>query len=152
MAHDAGLLRRLADRLEVRDLVDRYLADLDEAEFDDAWARSVFTEDGRFEFAMGGHDGVPGMAEYTAAMMGKWRRTQHVASGHIVDVDGDLARVRGNLIATHLHAGDAEPFQVGDRFEGEAVRTEGGWRFARLAFEVLWTRGTPPGRVDIHDS
>ncbi|MCP3821461.1 nuclear transport factor 2 family protein [Streptomyces sp. A3M-1-3] len=170
MPHDADRLRRLADRMDVQDLVDRYLAGLDEAEFDDAWARSIFTEDGRFQFLMGGHDGVAGMAEFTAAMMGKWRRTHHVAAGHLVEIDGDRARVRGNLIATHLHPQEAtpekppgrseaqetpgapEPFQVGDRFEGEAVRTEAGWRFARLAFEVVWTRGTPPGRVDIHDS
>lgn len=176
MPDDAGPLRRLADRMAVQDLVDRYLADLDEAEFDDAWARSIFTEDGRFEFSMGGHDGVAGMAEYTAAMMGKWRRTHHVAAGHLIEIDGDQARVRGNLIATHLHPQEAtgatpeqpaqppgrsgaqeprrapEPFQVGDRFEGEAVRTDAGWRFARLAFEVVWTRGTPPGHVDIHDS
>ncbi|MEU9310345.1 nuclear transport factor 2 family protein [Streptomyces sp. NPDC048256] len=170
MPQDTEPLRRLADRMDVQDLVDRYLAGLDEAEFDDAWARSLFAEDGRFQFAMGGHDGVVGMAEYTAAMMGKWRRTHHVAAGHLVEIDGDRARVRGNLIATHLHPGELtpqrpsgqagaqvppgvpEPFQVGDRFEGEAVRTDAGWRFARLAFEVVWTRGTPPGRVDIHDS
>ncbi|WP_330290083.1 nuclear transport factor 2 family protein [Streptomyces sp. NBC_00576] len=167
---DAGPLRRLADRLDVQELVDRYLAGLDDAEFDDAWARSIFTEDGRFQFMMGGHDGVAGMAEYTAAMMGKWRRTHHVAAGHLVEIDGDRARVRGSLIATHLHPHEAtpeqppgqpgahgrpgapEPFQVGDRFEGEAVRTDAGWRFARLAFEVVWTRGTPPVRVDVHDS
>lgn len=170
MPHDADPMRRLADRMDVQELVNRYLVGLDEAEFDDAWARSIFTEDGRFQFSMGGHDGVAGMAEYTAAMMGKWRRTHHVAAGHLVEIDGDRARVRGNLIATHLHPqepapqkppgqsgahetpGAPEPFQVGDRFEGEAVRTDAGWRFARLAFEVVWTRGTPPGRVDIHDS
>ncbi|NLU74342.1 nuclear transport factor 2 family protein [Streptomyces sp. HNM0575] len=171
MSHDAASPRRLADRMDVRDLVDRYLAGLDEAEFDDAWARSFFTEGGRFEFAMGGHEGAAGMAEFTAAMMGKWRRTHHMAAGHIVEVDGDRARVRGNLLATHLHPREAapdgpsgrpasretsaaapEPFQTGDRFEGEAVRTEAGWRFARLAFEVIWTRGTPPVRAAIHDS
>ncbi|MEU8589971.1 nuclear transport factor 2 family protein [Streptomyces sp. NPDC048664] len=153
MPYDANALSRIADRLEVQDLVDRYLASLDEAAFDDAWARSVFTEGGRFEFPMGGHDGVPGMASFTAAMMGKWRRTHHVAAGHRVEVDGDRARVRGNLIATHLHPDEipAEHFQVGDRFEGEAVRTDAGWRFTRLALEVVWTRGTPPGRVGIHN-
>jgi hypothetical protein len=167
MRQDAVRLRGLADRMDVQDLVGRYLAGLDEAKFDDAWARSIFTEDGRFEFSMGGHDGVPGMAKYTAAMMGKWRRTQHVAAGHLVEIDGDRARVRGNLIATHLHPYEVapakppwaqamlrapEPFQVGDRFEGEAMRTDVGWRFARLEFEVVWSRGTPPRHVDIHDS
>jgi len=123
-------LQLLVDRLAVQDLADRYLSGLDDAEFDEDWARSIFTEDGRFEFAMGGHHGVVGMAEFTAAMMGKWRRTHHVAAGHLVEIDGDRARVRGNLIATHLHAQEAaEPFQVGDRFAGDAVRTDAGWRF-----------------------
>lgn len=152
MPQDTERLRLLVDRVELQDLVDRYLTGLDDAEFDDDWARSVFTEDGRFEFALGGHEGVAGMAAFTAAMMGKWQRTHHVSAGHHVDLDGDLAQVRGTLIATHLHrdAVAAEPFQVGDRFEGEAVRTAGGWRFTRLAFEVVWSRGTPPGRVDIN--
>ncbi|MFE9840256.1 nuclear transport factor 2 family protein [Streptomyces goshikiensis] len=155
---EPAALRRLADRMDVRDLVDRYLAGLDRAEFDEDWARSVFTEDGRFQFPMGGHDGVAGMAEFTAAMIGKWRRTHHVAAGHLVEIDGDRARVSASLIATHLHphapgpGPSPEPFQVGDRFEGEAARTAAGWRFTRLAFEVVWTRGTPPGRVDTHDS
>jgi len=161
MPHDADLLRRLTDRMDVQDLVDRYLAGLDEARFDDAWARSIFTEDGRFEVPMGGHRGAAGMAGFTAAMMRKWRRTHHLAAGHLVELDGDRARVRGNLIATHLHpgrqaspgepAGPDELFQVGDRFEGEAVRTDAGWRFERLAFELVWSRGTPPGRAGRHD-
>ena len=148
MPHDADLLRRLTDRLDVRDLVDRYLAGLDEARFDDAWARSIFTEDGRFEVPMGGHRGAAGMAGFTAAMMRKWRRTHHLAAGHLVELDGDRALVRGNLIATHLPPEPGEAFQVGDRFEGEAVRTGAGWRFERLAFELVWSRGTPPGRHD----
>ncbi|RLK53975.1 nuclear transport factor 2 family protein [Actinokineospora cianjurensis] len=163
MSHDTGLLRVLIDRLAIEELLDRYLAGLDEAEFDDTWARSIFTEDGRFEFPVGGHAGVTGMAGFTAAMMGKWRRTHHLGACHLVELDGDLARVRGNLIATHLHPqspppeqlprGRApEPFQVGDRFEGEARRTDAGWRFARLAFEVVWSRGTPPGHLDTHHS
>jgi SnoaL-like domain len=151
MPHDADPLRRLTDRMDVQDLVDRYLAGLDEARFDDAWARSIFTEDGRFEVPMGGHRGAAGMAGFTAAMMRKWRRTHHLAAGHLVELDGDRARVRGNLIATHLPPGPGEPFQVGDRFEGEAVRTEAGWRFERLAFELVWSRGTPPGRAGQHD-
>ncbi|BBA97257.1 hypothetical protein RVR_2914 [Actinacidiphila reveromycinica] len=185
-AQEADALRRLADRMDVRELVDRYLAGLDEGRFDDTWARSVFTEDGRFEVPTGGHDGVAGMAEATAAMIGRWRSTHHLAAGHLVEIDGDRARVRGSLVVTHLYPpgavvrepapresgprkpgpresglqdapgrvgapdapGAPEPFQVGDRFEGAAVRTGAGWRFARLAFEVVWTRGTPPGRVE----
>ncbi|HEV2636025.1 MAG TPA: nuclear transport factor 2 family protein [Actinocrinis sp.] len=157
MSHDMDQVRRLVDRMEVRDLVDRYLAGLDEVRFDDAWAWSVFAEDGRFEIPMGGHRGAAGMAGFTAAMMGKWRRTHHVACGHLVELDGDRARVQGSLIATHLHPlpepapggppGPPELFQAGDRFVGEAVRTDAGWRFERLAIEVVWTRGTPPGQA-----
>ena len=96
------------------------------------------------------------MAEFTAAMIGRWHRTHHVSAGHLVDVDGDSARVRGNLIVTHVHplpqdaTAAPEPFQVGDRFEADAVRTGAGWRFTRLAFEVVWSRGTPPVRADTH--
>ena len=86
--------------------------------------------------------------------MAPFQRTQHVTTNHLVDLDGDRASVRFNLIATHVHAeevrqrlgeGPGAHFTVCDYYEGDTVRTGAGWRFRRQTLHVTWTEGTPPG-------
>jgi hypothetical protein len=153
-------VRMLLDRAEISDLVDRFSRDLDdytleERRFDVAWVRSYFTEDASVEYPVGSATG----AERIAALidgrgMAPFQRTQHVTTNYVIDLDGDRASVRFNLIATHVHAEDVrqrlgEPlgahFTVGDYYEGETVRTDAGWRFSRQALHVTWTEGRPPG-------
>jgi hypothetical protein len=87
--------------------------------------------------------------------MGKFLRTQHLHANHLVDVDGDNAVVRWDLVATHVlresspesgGEGVGPLFRVGDYYEGEAVRTARGWRFRSMTLHVVWMTGTPPPR------
>ncbi|MDV6263936.1 nuclear transport factor 2 family protein [Rhodococcoides yunnanense] len=146
MAVDITRLQRLVDRMEIQELVERFVVGLDQKSFDIDWARSIFTESGRFSFPNGVHSGVSGMPEFVTITMGRWRGSHHLAGVNLIAIDDDRARVRGNLIATHLHRDEnREPFQVGDSYEGEVVRTEEGWRLAHLRFELIWFHGAPPG-------
>ncbi|MFB4310299.1 nuclear transport factor 2 family protein [Actinomadura sp. GTD37] len=148
-----GGIARLTDRAEIIDLIAHYNRSLDERRFDDAWARSVFAEDAVVAFPVGGHAGLPGLADFTARFMGRWERTHHHATDHLVRLDGDRAAVGWNMLATHVHppraargeAGAAGPdlFQLGAVLDGTAVRAPGGWRFERLALRVVWTSGRP---------
>ncbi|HEX2312892.1 MAG TPA: nuclear transport factor 2 family protein [Thermomonospora sp.] len=147
---DTGL--RLADRADLIDLVSRYHHSLDARRFDDAWARSLFTEDVVLDFPVGGHEGVAGLAEFTTRFMGRWDRTHHHATDHLVTLDGDHATVVWNMLATHVHpAGSGAPghFHLGARLDGATVRGPGGWRFRRLALRVIWTSGRPAAGVPV---
>ncbi|WP_165495150.1 FAD-dependent monooxygenase [Actinomadura roseirufa] len=142
-------IARLADRAEITDLIGRYTSSLDDGRFDDAWARSIFAEHAAVAFPVGGHEGVGGLADFTARFMGRWERTHHHATDHLVSLDGDSADVRWNMLATHVHPsasrsaeGEAH-FQLGARLGGTAVRTPDGWRFERLELRVVWTSGRP---------
>jgi len=145
-------LDALAQRAEVGALLDRYLLSLDENRIDDAWSRSIFTADARVEFPVSHHEGVDGLATYHRAALAKFERTQHLNSGAVIDVDGDRATVRANLISTHVHRPAAAPpgtdraplFTTGTYVEGEARRTAHGWRFRRLSFRLVWVTGSPP--------
>ena len=145
-------LQRLADRLEVGELLDRYAVTLDEsqdpARFDEAWARSVFTDDVRLSFPVGSREGIAGAVALHRHGMGRFVRTQHVVSNLVLDfdADGDRAALRSNLLAAHVYVdGEGESlFVVGDWYEGEARRTDDGWRLGRLALHVVWNMGNPP--------
>ena len=145
-------LQRLADRLEIGELLDRYAATLDEsqdpARFDEEWARSVFTDDVRLSFPVGSREGIAGAVALHRHGMGRFVRTQHVVSNLVLDFAGDGARagLRANLLAAHVYVnGEGESlFVVGDWYEGGARRTGGGWRIDRLELHVVWNMGRPP--------
>jgi hypothetical protein len=147
-------------------LLDRYLLGLDDGKLDDAWALALFTEDARVEFPMARHEGLPGLADWHRAALEAFARTQHLNSPAVVDLLGEeRAGLRANLISTHVHHPDPDPdadshsgsdsgsgsgsagdqlFVSGTLVDGEARRTEQGWRLSRLSFRLVWSTGTPP--------
>ncbi|MFI9720565.1 nuclear transport factor 2 family protein [Streptomyces sp. NPDC052396] len=138
-------LQDLTDHTEITGLIDRYLRSLDEARFDDAWARGLFTADIRISTPVGDQQGLDGLAEAERATMAKFRRTQHIGTNHLIDLDGDRATVRWNALMTHVHLDTADGrFVVGGTFSGEVVRTDAGWRFRRLEVRAVWTQGEGP--------
>ena len=146
----AGLVaevRRLADRAAVANLADRYLRSLDEGDFNEAQAHSIFTPDVTLSFPPGDHDGIAGVTEFTRGFMRHWAQTHHNVSHYLIDLEGDQATVAWNVIAVHVHLGSPPPpvhsdhFYLGGRFDGMAVRTDCGWRLQHLALQVVWTAG-----------
>jgi hypothetical protein len=137
-----------AGAAEIRTLLDRYLLGLDEGVLDDAWAWSLFTENACVEFPMSRHVGVDGMARYHRATLANFTATQHLGSTALVELAGDRATLRANLISTHVHlpanAAGGPLFATGTLVTGEALRTAEGWRLHQLSFRLLWTTGTPP--------
>jgi hypothetical protein len=142
-------LRTLTDRAALTDLVDRYVITLDthdEKSHDDSWYGTIFTDDVRLRFPIGGYDGTAGLAQFETDAKARWDRTHHVSSNCVVEIHGDRAAVRAQMQATHVHLGE-EPkrphFRIGGYYDADAVRTSAGWRFRRLALHVVWTSGEP---------
>ncbi|GAA2427546.1 nuclear transport factor 2 family protein [Streptomyces macrosporus] len=140
-------VRVLTDRSEITTLIDRYVILLDtqdENGFDDTWPRRLFTEDVHVTFPVGEHRGLDGLAEFHYRAKQKFDRTHHIASNYLIDLDGDRADVRFQMIAIHVHPGDGPLFEVGGHYEGEAVRTDEGWRIRRWGYHVAWSTGPRP--------
>jgi len=142
----------LEDRTAIGDLIDRFSRDLDEftaagRPFDVGWVRRYFAEDARVAYPPGSAVGAGPIAELIDGRgMAPFRRTHHVTTNYVVDLDGDRAGVRVNLIATHVLDDPPEArFTVGDYYDGELARTDEGWRFTHQALHVTWTDGPPPG-------
>jgi hypothetical protein len=143
----------LRDRVLIADLIDRFLLSLDERVFDEGWARRLFTEDVRSEVPVGEVEGRDEVARQTGAALAQFDQTQHVGANYVIDLDDDggRARVRANLIMTHIHLAEVrerlgERFVVGGLFDGEAARTGDGWRLRRVAIRAVWFDGQPPLR------
>ncbi|MFJ9721248.1 nuclear transport factor 2 family protein [Streptomyces sp. NPDC101209] len=138
-------------RAEIAALLSRYLLSLDDSgdTLDDAWAAALFTPDAVVAFPMSRHQGLAGMADYHGAALSAFAGTQHHGSAPLVDLDGEEATLRANLISTHVHharhvAGGLAPlFATGTFVDAAARRTPHGWRLSRLSFRLLWADGSP---------
>ena len=135
-------LRELADRSEVTELASRLGLWLDEQRFDEA--RSIFTEDVVVQTPGGESQGIALVAEQARRNHAGYARTQHVITNILVELDGDRATVRANLIVTFVHRADApeQHFALGERYQFEVVRTPQGWRFSRVHVSPVWSTGS----------
>lgn len=92
--------------------VSRFFRSLDERKFDDDWARAYFTDDVRGVSPLGVTEGRKALAEGTAEALGRYARTQHIATDVVTDVvtasegltaDGATLTVSWNALMTHVH-------------------------------------------------
>ena len=139
------------DRTEITALVDRFFRALDAREFTPGWADGFLTPDARMKTPLGTAEGAAAVRA-TEEALGRYDRTQHLASGVIADTDEGMdgaagtARASWNALMVHVHH-DATLFQVGGVFEAELTRTGDGWRFARPAVRAGGAPGRPPAEV-----
>ncbi|MFF9314773.1 nuclear transport factor 2 family protein [Streptomyces sp. NPDC014748] len=138
-------LRTLTDRVEITDLMDRYLRSLDDGVFDDEWARAFHTEDVTAEMPVGAVRGREALLRRVRQAMALFDRTVHFGADITVEIDGDRATARGAQLSTHVLAdGTDGVFVSAGHIENELVRTADGWRISASALRVVWTQGTPP--------
>jgi len=69
--------------------------------------------------------------------------TQHMMTNPLVDVDGDTARIRMYVQATHVldPADPASVFTVGGYYDDDLVRSGDRWIFTGVKLTVLWRTG-----------
>lgn len=144
---DTERLGALLDRGEIADLVARSLVAIDEARFDDL--RDLYAEDASASTPGGEARGIDAIVAHVGRTHTPERRTQHLLGDVVVDLDGDTARARANVIAgfTTSAADDttapAPPVEVtfGTVYRYRAVRTPAGWRLSQVEIHPVWVDG-----------
>jgi 3-phenylpropionate/cinnamic acid dioxygenase small subunit len=131
------VVQELADRAEITDLVHRLTRDLDEHDFDDLSA--LFTDDVAITTPGGTAAGPEAVVAQATRNHEEFTRLQHNASSILIDLDGDRAAVRSNLVGVFGYEANPHPVRVlGAVNTYEVVRTDGGWRIARLEVRSVW--------------
>ncbi|MFZ5966462.1 MAG: nuclear transport factor 2 family protein [Bacillota bacterium] len=135
--------------MQISDLLSRFCSIVDDKCISVAAVAATFTPDGRFISPNGAAViGPETIAAEKAKSFSLFRATHHVTSDHIIDLEGDTARLRANMTAMHLWSDEeSDPrslqthFVAGGVFEAAAVRTAGGWRFRELKSRITWRTG-----------
>lgn len=134
-------MNTLNDRAELIELLGRYADIADLKEFTNLPGR-VFTDPVTVDFEAVA--GIPPMtvplAVYNYNVRGAfapYAATHHAITGHVIDVDGDRAKIHAHVRAEHWLpaelAGDGpHRWLVVGFYDNEAVRTSKGWRLDRI--------------------
>lgn len=147
--HDrrADRIAELVDRVDIEMLINRLGRCLDERDFEGL--RELFDVDAQVHTPGGtarGHDALVDQARHRhSAPTG----IQHIVTNRMIDVDGDRAEVRANLLVAFAGAGPADPspFLLGEVYRFRFVRTADGWRISRLSSAPVWTLNRPASLV-----
>ena len=129
----------LADRQHIVDLVTSVGRCLDERDFDGL--RELFPDEATVATPGGtvrGHDALVAQARRGHS---RDKGIQHVITNHLVDIDGDRASVRANLLVAFAASGpeDPQPFLLGEVYRFELRRTAAGWRITSLSSTPVWS-------------
>jgi hypothetical protein len=139
-----------ADRTEITSLVSRYFSAIDDKHLDLATMEAVFTAGATLTRPNGASTvGPEAIATGHGESFARFRATHHVSSDHVIDLDGDTARLRANLIAMHLWSDQhRDPntlqthFLAGGVVHALAIRTDRGWRLNELSLRNTWRTGS----------
>jgi hypothetical protein len=129
MTSTETLIRELADRSELADLVARHSLWTDDRSYDETGR--IFTEDVAVTSPRGQSQGIEALIELVRSGDDRYVRTLHNKSNLVIEVDDDTATVRAHDIAVFVIDDKTEALGAGfHRYR--ARRTEDGWRFDRL--------------------
>ena len=99
-------------------------------------------------------DQVDPMSRKLSPML-QWQVTQHVITDREIEVTGDTAIMKANLIGTSMgpqlpgrasgdfDAAGRDHYEVRGRYLCRFARTKEGWRIASIDIQYLWTNGAP---------
>jgi ketosteroid isomerase-like protein len=139
---DELLIRDLADRAEILDVVIAYATALDGKD----WTAlgSLFVPEAIWEYEAGGEQviGPDAIAGRIADTLERLRATQHFCGNHTVRVDGDEAWHTCYYQAQHVGQ-NGEAFLGAGRYTDRLSRTPDGWRFTHRRLSSVWSAGNP---------
>ncbi len=144
----------MSDHETILNALARYASGVDERDF--ARVAALFTPDATIDYSVGG--GAKLKAGELAAWLGRslamFRMTQHLLGLPVIEVEGDSARTRVGVLASHVqqrHDGTEVSAVLNGTYTHEWARTAAGWRIRTLRFESHYVAGTflPPSEVKL---
>jgi ketosteroid isomerase-like protein len=142
----------MSDHDAIWNALGRYARGVDERDF--ATVANLFTADATIDYSVAGGAVLkaPELAAWLGRSMTIFRMTQHHLGLPVIDVEGDTARTRVPVIATHVQQrkdGTESDAILYGTYTHEWTRGAEGWRIRTLKFESHHGTGTflPPSEI-----
>jgi hypothetical protein len=139
-----GRVDDAVDRLELRELVERYALGADSR--DREMFGGAFTAGGILATSTGRtYDGRDAIVSTLAHLDAHYPRSMHFVGNHVVQLDGDAATGLVYCLAHHVYTryGEDRDTVMVIRYRDEYRRTADGWRIARRTLQIDWQEDRP---------
>ncbi|WP_329791984.1 nuclear transport factor 2 family protein [Lentzea sp. DG1S-22] len=142
----------LNDRAELIEVMSHYADIADLKEFD-ALPGRVYTDEVTLDFSS--VTGTPPLTialgqymEVLRASFAPFKATHHAITGHVIEIDGDKARIHAHVRAEHwlpeeFTADGVGPWLVVGFYDNEAIRTPNGWRLTHVKLTAIHQENQP---------
>lgn len=142
-------IKLIIEKTQIADLLIRYFAAVDYKCLDIQIAKATFSNDAKIIRPDGSEMiGYETILEGHIKSFARFKATHHVITNFIIDINGDNATLRSNVIANHLWAdNDNDPslnnkyFLADGVFSAKAIKVDNYWRFTELGNNVVWRTG-----------
>jgi len=135
----------LVDRALVADLVHRLGAALDGHDF--AALGDLFTPDAEIVSPGGVATGRAAVVAQATRNHVDYTATQHLFGNLLIDLDGDRAEARADMVARLVREGLVPALTLGAAYRWRLIRTPAGWRFAGMRITAVWRVEAQPAAV-----
>jgi len=143
----------ISERSALAALLSAYFAAVDDKRLDADVVAATFTPDATMTRPNGTTvTGREAILSRQSESFARFRATQHMLTDHLVELDGDVARLRVNVQAVHLWGeGRHDPAELASHFVAGGVlraaarRTPDGWRLSEIAMRPTWRTGAGLG-------
>ena len=144
-------IQEISDRLEIRDLMDRYGFACDGRDWE--MYRRLFTADCVIDYTeFGGHRAdLETTVAWLSAGNAKWAGLHHNMTNHHCEIRGDAAKAITYFICYQTAidgAGGESMLEVGGFYKDRLVRQPDGWRISERIDLGTWIRPPLPARLD----
>jgi hypothetical protein len=142
------LLRHLADRLEITEVVLRFARAMDVQDW--ALLRDCLLPELEVDYSdlRGDPPATVAAEEFVAARIKGLAglKTQHISTNHLVTIDGDRAECASCFLIHRVDPAAPEgsnSFDTAGHYLHRLRRTAAGWRIHGIVQTVVWNRGRP---------
>lgn len=149
---DRSAICYLLDSARTKQVFNRYFRALDEKNLDESHLQELFTPDAKITRPNGSFlVGPKEIGDSQTKSFARFRNTQHILTGHDVEIDGDAATIRANLIAIHVWKDSPiaerdllkSSFIAGGIVTAKLLRSaDGRWRLSSAESRIIWRAGS----------
>ena len=134
--------RETQDRIEIVAVLDRYAEALDQRRWE--LLEQVFAPDVDCDFGEWSARSLPEAVATIRSYLENCGPSQHLQGNYRVELDGDRAKSRVYIRASHVGLGRAagKSYEMTGEYEDELRRTPAGWRSAKRRIRVFFELGS----------
>jgi len=134
---------QLSDREAIIELMARYAYALDSKDYDAIAACFVDTATADYAGFTEPLAGIEQILPHMRRALDPLSASQHLFTNFIVNIKGDRAELRCDILAQHIRHGEGSEtsFLAGGRYRVSVARDNGQWKFTAIHARSIWSMG-----------